>query len=138
IWTGFLAVLLLFAGGSGARGGAFVERLAPPLLLRGQTNRVTVIGEDLAAATGLWTSLGGHDLSAVLVEPSRDGQAIFDVKVDRDAPTGLFGLRVATRSGLSNVKLFLTDDLALVNERESNSPAESPQRLKWPVAVVGN
>ena len=59
--------------------------------------------------------------SATLVEPSRDDRAYFDVKVDRDAPLGLYGLRLATRSGLSNVKLFLIDDLPVVNERESSA-----------------
>src|SRR5262249_40162727 len=132
-----LAALILGAGGAGAWAGAFVERLAPTTLSRGQTTRITVIGEELAGATGLWTSLPGQGVSAVLVEPSPGGQAVFDVEGERDAPIGLFGMRVATRSGLSNVKLFLIDELPMVNERESTSRAESPQRLSWPVAVLG-
>ncbi len=74
---------------------------------------------------------------ATLIEPSRDDLASFEVKVDRDAPLGIYGLRLATRSGLSNVKLFLIDDLPVVTEREPNARTATPQHLSWPVAVLG-
>jgi hypothetical protein len=83
----------------------------------------------------LWTSLPAKVVTATLVEPSQDDQASFDVKVDPDAPLGLYGLRLATRSGLSNVKLFLIDDLPVVTERDSTFRT-APQRLSRPVAVV--
>ena len=106
---------------------------APPSLSRGQTNRVALIGEELRARRVCGRLFPRTCVSATLVEPSRDGQATFDVKVARDAPLGLYGLRVATRSGLSNVKLFLIDDLPVVNERRSSSgngiaPAPEPAR----------
>ena len=59
-----------------------------PCVTRGKTNRVTLIGEELAGATGLWTSLPKDLVSATLVEPSRDDQVTFDVKVAQDAPIG--------------------------------------------------
>ena len=40
------------------------------------------------------------------------------MKVGPDAPLGVYGLRLATGSGLSNVKLFLIDDLPTVAERD--------------------
>lgn len=136
-WSGLLAVLGLWAGASCAVAASFVEHLSPPSLPRGKTCRVTLVGSELRGATGLWTSLPAKVLTATLVEPSQESQASFDVKVDPDAPLGLYGLRLATRSGLSNVKLFLIDDLPVVTERDSSPRAEAPQRLHWPVAVVG-
>jgi hypothetical protein len=133
----YLAMLGLWAGVLHAAAGSFVEHFAPPALSKGHTNRIALIGEELAGATGLWTSLPANQVSATLVEPSGDGLATFDVKVAIDAPVGLYGLRVATASGLSNVKLFLIDDLPVVNERESSPGTESPQRLSPPVAVLG-
>ena len=47
---------------------------------------------------------------------STPGKAAFDVRVASDAPVGLFGLRVATAAGLSNVHLCLIDDLPGVEE----------------------
>ncbi len=136
-WSGLLALLGLWTGGSCAVAGSFVEHLATPLLSRGTTSRVTLVGSELKGATALWTSLPATDVTAKLIEPSQDGQASFDVTVAPGAPLGLYGLRLATRSGLSNLKLFLIDDLPVVAERESSPRAEVPQRLSWPVAVVG-
>jgi hypothetical protein len=132
-----LITLGLWAGIPHAFAGSFVEHLAPPALSRGQANRVALIGDELAGATGLWTSLPNDLVSATLVEPSRDGRVTFDVKVARDAPIGLYGLRVATRRGLSNMKLFLIDDLPVVNERDPGAGTEAPQPLHPPVAVLG-
>jgi len=122
---------------SQARAGSFVERLSPPILSRGKTVRVTLAGSELRGALGLWTSLSAKDVVATLVGPSTEDLASFDVKVGPDAPLGLYGLRLATRGGLSNVKLFLIDDLPTVSERESIPGSAAPQRLSWPVAVVG-
>jgi len=136
-WSGLLAVLGLLASGSCTWAASFVERLSPPALCRGKTSRVTLIGSELRGATSLWTSLPAKLVTAALVEASQDGHAAFDVHVDRNAPLGLYGLRLGTRGGLSNVKLFLIDDLAVVTERESSPRTGSPQRLSLPVAVMG-
>ena len=136
-WSGLGAVVVFWASVSPALAGAFVEHLSPPTLSRGKTCRVTLAGSELRGATGLWTSLAANDVVATLVEPSRDDQASFEVQVRPDAPLGLYGLRLATRSGLSNVKLFLIDDLPTVFEREPVPRSAGPQRLSWPVAVVG-
>jgi hypothetical protein len=130
-------MFVLWASVSQALAGSFVEHLSPPYLARGKTGRVTLVGTELRGATGLWTSLAANDIAATLVEPSRDDQASFEVKVRPSAPLGLYGLRLATRSGLSNIKLFLVDDLPMVSERESLSGSSALQRLSWPVAVVG-
>ncbi|MFI5457684.1 MAG: hypothetical protein ACHRXM_19760 [Isosphaerales bacterium] len=132
-----LAVFGLWACAAQALGGSFVEHLSPPILSRGKTVRVTLVGSELRGATGLWTSLPATNVVATLVEPSREDRASFDVKVRPDAPLGLYGLRLATRGGLSNVKLFLIDDLRAVAERESLPGSAGPQHLSWPVAVVG-
>jgi hypothetical protein len=136
-WGGLLVVIGLWSGVPHALAGSFVEHLLPPSLSRGKTTRVTLVGSELTGATGLWTSLAAKDVVATLVEPSRDDRACFDVRVDRDIPPGLYGLRLATRSGLSNVKLFLIDDLPAVAERESSHRTATPQHLNWPVAVLG-
>src|SRR5262249_37472717 len=112
-------------------------RLSPPSLVRGKTTRLTLVGSELRGATGLWTSLAGKDIEARPVESSGDDRACFDVRVDRDAPLGLYGLRLATRSGLSNVKVFQIDDRPAVTGRESSPRTAEPQRLGWPVAVMG-
>jgi hypothetical protein len=96
------------------------------------------MGTELGGATGLWTSLPPKAVEAALIESRRDDQAVFEVKVSPDAPLGVYGLRLATGSGLSNVKLFLIDDLPTVAERVANPVGQGPQHLNWPVSVLGN
>jgi hypothetical protein len=131
------AVFGLCVSASQAVAEPFVEHLSPPSLTRGQTTRLTLMGTELGGATGLWTSLPPKAVEAVLIESRRDDQAVFEVKVSPDAPLGVCGLRLATGSGLSNVKLFLIDDLPTVAERVASPRDQAPQHLNWPVSVLG-
>ncbi len=108
-----LSMLLAVIWPSSAFSQAFIEQLSPPVLQRGATTRIEVLGSDTAGAIGLWSSLPAE---VFRVRPVSDNgnnskSAAFDVELAREAPLGLYGLRLATRSGLSNVHLFLIDEL---------------------------
>ena len=92
---------------------AFVEHLSPPVLQRGAVNRIEVHGHDTTGAIGLWSSLPPEVFRArpITGNENNSAGAEFDVELAREAPLGLYGLRLATRSGLSNVQLFLIDEL---------------------------
>ena len=107
-----LALFAVAADQASCRGQAFVEHLSPPALQRGKTTRCTVAGTHLQQALDLWTALPPGALRATRID-SRADAAVFDVRIADDAPVGLFGLRVATVDGLSNVHLCLIDDLPL-------------------------
>ena len=93
---------------------AFVEQLSPPVLQRGAVNRIEVLGSDTAGAIGLWSSLPADVIRVRPVADSGSKGAAFDVELTGQAPLGLYGLRLATRSGLSNVHLFLVDELPVI------------------------
>jgi hypothetical protein len=111
---------------------AFVERLDPPVLQRGKTTRLTAVGARLANALDVWSSLG--KLEAKVVAGNKADRASFDVRVAADAPVGLFGLRVATADGLSNVHLCLIDDLPVKPAPES---VDGPAKVELPCAMWG-
>jgi hypothetical protein len=119
--------LLLFAAGS-ASAQAFVEHIAPPVTERGKTTRIEFVGHDLGNAIDIWHSLPAGAIRAKVVE-SKPDRAVFDLEVAKDAPIGICGTRLATRDGLSNVHLFLIDDLPV---RKANGT-----RLELPAAVWG-
>ncbi len=112
LWSGLLAAIGLWTGVSHALAGPFVEHLSPPSLSRGKTSRVTLVGSELQRRDG-FVDVAGREGGRGVRSSSRAGTTWppSTVKVDRDAPLGIYGLRLATRSGLSNVKLFLIDDL---------------------------
>ena len=114
--------------------GPFVEHLAPPVLARGKTTRLTAVGSGLSGALDLWASLPAGKLDARPVGQGKAASAVFDVSVAADAPVGLFGLRVATADGLSNVHLCLIDDLPI---RPAPDSGKAPAKVELPAALWG-
>lgn len=129
----------------------FIEHLSTPVLQRGAVTRVTVYGTEVAAPVGLWTSLPAElirakvEATAVSVtnspgaastlQHSTRAEATLDIEVSPIAPLGLYGLRLATESGLSNVHLFLIDELP-VSFRDRQLPVNGVQPVKLPASIT--
>lgn len=109
-WLTRLLCLLLLSGVTALRAEPFVEHLDPPALTRGQSTRLTLVGSQLDRAQGLWFSLPARYFQ---VKPLRSTveRTEFEVTVAADCPLGLYGLRLATEDGLSNLHLLAIDDL---------------------------
>ena len=108
-----LITTLFFCGSVCA--APFIEEVDPPVLQRGAVTRVTLRGNDLRQAVGVWTSLPTSPVSGSIVSAggSETEEVTLDITVPADAPLGLHGLRLATNSGLSNVHIVLIDELPL-------------------------
>lgn len=113
-----LALALAFPAGVEAQ--SFVEHISPPVVERGKTTRVTFVGKNLAKAFDIWNSLPAGTLKAKPVEAASE-RAVFEITASPDSPVGIGGVRVATPDGLSNLHLFLVDDL----------PVRPGERMKW-------
>jgi hypothetical protein len=113
----------------------FVESVNPPVLQRGKTNRIELVGRNLTHAIDLWSSVPSVQLTSKLVGSNTDERATFDVVVPSTSPLGIFGLRVASLSGLGNVHLFLIDELPIVRRSREPNLINSRQRVDLPVCV---
>ncbi|MBP87867.1 MAG: hypothetical protein CMJ64_14280 [Planctomycetaceae bacterium] len=128
---------------STASAQVFIESVFPPSIQRGEVNRVTVLGANMLGATHLWLTLPGQTFEAKQVTDSTTTAATFEIEVAADAPLGLYGLRLATRDGLSNAHIFAIDQLRPVAENESidsavpNNKREQAQEVVLPAAVFG-
>lgn len=125
----FLSVFVALIWPSTVFPQAFIEQLSPPVLQRGATTRIEVLGSDTAGAVGLWSSLPAEvfRFRPVSSDESHSNSAAFDVELAREAPLGLYGLRLATRSGLSNVHLFLIDELSVTQHPTGEPEGVSPR-----------
>ncbi|MDP7016841.1 MAG: PPC domain-containing protein [Pirellulaceae bacterium] len=134
------AAVLMTAGS--CFGQAFIENVFPPSVLRGETTRVELRGSELDGAVALWLSVPDGRLTAKLVEDSKPQSAAFEISAAADAPLGVYGLRLATEDGLSNVHLFAIDDLPMFpedeqpGEDENNKPAVA-EVVQLPAAIAG-
>jgi len=100
---------------------------------RGKTTRVTLSGTQFGQPLDLWTSLPAGKLRAKPVSGDATS-AVFDVTIPADAPVGICGIRLATVDGLSNVHLFLIDDLPV---RPAPVAREGPAKVTLPSALWG-
>ena len=113
---------------------AFVEHLSPPVVRRGGTNRVSIIGTETNQVVGLWTSLPNGTVQARVVADGA-GQSSLDLDVPANTPLGVYGLRLATRNGLSNVHLFVVDELPIV-ARDPSLPANAVVPVTLPACAT--
>src|SRR5262245_43553009 len=82
---------------------------------RGRTTSVTCTGNGLATAKTLWTTFPATVTLDSKVKPT-DASATFLVNVPAEAPLGVFGVRVVTEHGISQLKLFVIDDLQVITK----------------------
>jgi hypothetical protein len=105
---------------------------------RGTTIDLTLTGTNLAAPTGMWTSFPAKvTIPTDAKNGTRPTSLRVKLEVPRDAPLGFHFLRLATKRGLSNARLFCIDDLPQVMKAANNRDAATAQVLPVPCVVVG-
>jgi hypothetical protein len=112
---------------------------AVPLgMRRGTTLELTLTGTNLAEPTGLWTSFPAKVAIPTDGNNGKDNSKLrVRIDVPADAPLGLHSLRLATRRGMSNLRLFCIDDLPQVLETSTNHAPTAAQLVLPPCVVVG-
>ncbi|HEV3303679.1 MAG TPA: hypothetical protein VG055_28765 [Planctomycetaceae bacterium] len=137
-------VLLALAASALAASGTTVWAQAiasvTPLALRpGQTQEFVLAGSGLAEARQLWS--GFPQKSVITPESPKHAKnpaaASLRVTVPPQAPLGIYGIRVATLSGISPLRLVMLDDLPTVRAAGANLSRAAAQNLSLPTAVEG-
>jgi hypothetical protein len=130
----FAAIGLTGMAAPPCRAQGFVAHLEPPVVERGKTTRVAVVGAELGQPLDLWSSLPPGALTARPVGAQGPSRAVFDVTVSAQAPVGVCGVRLATVDGLGNAALLLVDDLPV---RPAPPSTAAPAKMALPVALWG-
>ena len=94
-----------------------IRELRPWGAQRGQTVTLTITGDQLAAGAELFATVPGK----LEEQPgSNAGQLTFKLELSKEAPVGMYPVRLRTAAGLSNALLFSVGDLPEVAETEPN------------------
>jgi hypothetical protein len=111
---------------------------APMGMQRGTSLELTLTGTSLADPIALWT---GFPAKVTIPTDNNNGKdnAKLRVRLDvaKDAPMGFHALRLATKNGISNLRLFCIDDLPQVMEVDTNRSKTTAQAVPVPCVVVG-
>ena len=102
---------------------------------RGTSVDLALAGTNLADPVGVWTSFPAK----AVILPGGNAPASLKVrlKIPKDAPLGFHFLRVATRRGMSNARLFCIDALPQVAEAPGNRDLAKAQAVPVPCVVCG-
>lgn len=131
-----LAICIICSESGEAFPQAFIEHLSPPVLQRGTVTRLELHGTETSGAVGLWSSLPPGLLRARSIGTGDATKAVLEVDLAANAPLGMYGLRLATRSGLSNLHLFAVDELPITFRPGDLSPdAALPVTLPFSVTA---
>ena len=131
---GFLASCLLTFPGQAPT----IKAPSPLVLLPGKATDVTLTGANLADPLALQL-----DLAATVTIPAdgkngKDaGKVMVQINPAKDVGPGFHSLRLATKRGSSNVRLFVTDELPLVAKTDGSRKRETAPEIKLPCVVSG-
>ncbi len=103
----------------------------------GETAELTLPGANLGDATGVLVSCPGAKAEVVADAKADAAKVKVKLTVPADAPVGLYGLRAATKHGVSNLRPFVVDDLTAVAETEANRTKDAAQLVPAPCVVLG-
>ncbi|MFO0797819.1 MAG: hypothetical protein U0804_10090 [Gemmataceae bacterium] len=103
----------------------------------GETAELTLPGGNLADATGVVVSCPGAKAEVVADAKADAAKVKVKVTLPADAAVGLYGLRAATKHGVSNLRPFVVDDLPAVAETDANRTKDTAQPVPAPCVVLG-
>jgi len=131
-----IAPAVLFAA-SAAADVPVLNRCSPLALAPGKATDVSLIVTGLAEPATLWT---GFPLAVPAAAPDPKAKpdkskVAFRLHPADEVRPGIYGLRIVTPGGTSNLKLIMVDDLATVAEQSTNKSADKAQRVSAPIAV---
>jgi hypothetical protein len=115
--------------------GSFTPLGAQP----GTTLELTLTGTNLSDPIALWTSLPG--VRAMIPSDNNNGKDVAKLRVKlevaKDTAIGYCALRLATRRGMSNVRLFCIDDLPSAQATPASRNRATAQLVQVPCVVTG-
>lgn len=134
-----LGFVLLLAGTALADPPS-ISYCLPAAAAPGRATDIKIFGGNLAGATGFWSTLPTATCAltpGVEQNGAKADQVTYRLTLPPEVPVGIYGARLATTEGVSNVRLLMVDDLASVTDNGANKTVATAQELSLPVAVDG-
>lgn len=112
-----------------------ITRFTPPGFQRGTETEVVITGARLDDTTKLLFYDSGVEVVELKAESA--SKVVAKLKISEDSSPGLHALRLATKTGISNIRYYGVSPLPQANEAEPNSDFASPQPVKLNTTING-
>jgi hypothetical protein len=105
----------------------------------GDKAEVVFTGTNLAEPTGIICTCSGVQFTIPTDNKNGTNPNLLRVQVavPPQTPIGVYGLRLATRQGVSNMRPFVVDELPAIAEVDNNRSKTAAQSLTIPAVVLG-
>lgn len=129
-----LVIVLIFLCGTLLGKPPTIKTILPLAAAPGKITEVVIEGRHLEKVTGLWTTF---DSKISLIEgEKREGNRLrLRIDIPPETPVGIGAIRATGPGGLSNLALFLIDDLAARSPGANNTSVESASAIEPPCAI---
>jgi len=108
-----------------------IKTILPRAAVPGKTTEVVITGKGLETVTGLWSTF---DMKATISK--RDGKELrVRLEVAENTPVGIGAIRAIGPAGISNLALFLVDDLGIQAGGEKNTSPSNAILVEPPCAI---
>lgn len=131
----WLVIGTIWLAGSAWAGEPQLARVLPRGAQRGTEIEIQLLGKHLRETQGLL--FDGPGIEVLSIGECKDGKALVTLRVAADCPLGMHGLRVRTRTGLSNLRTFSIGDLPVVEETVGNDSMQAAQVVNLGCTVAG-
>ncbi len=133
----FIVALMIASAPAFAADGPSMQTFTPMGFSIGSRVDLSISGKNLADAT-LWTNLHPAPSIEVADDGKNKDTRKFRLRLVAGTSPGIYGLRMVGSGGLSNLGLFMVDDLATVREAGQHATQPTAQELTLPIAVEGS
>ncbi len=103
----------------------------------GAATTVALAGTNLGDATDILVSVPGAK-ATIAKDSAKPASVGATVDVPKDAPVGLYAVRVVTKHGVSNARPICVDDLPEIEKKPGNNKKSAPMPLPGPCVVTGS
>ena len=113
------------------------DAISPRSAVRGQTVKLTLSGQNIAATTKVWVTPSSLPLRLLAADPAQANQVACEVDLPADFTPGLVTLRLQTPLGMTGARSFHVSPFAEVAEQEPNNLPAQATTCSLPATLTG-
>ena len=134
-----VAAAIALASNLAAAQAPSISHTIPAAVTPGQASDIVLFGGNLAGPTGIWLGMTAESALTPGLDKNgtEAGQVSYRVTTPATVPVGIYGLRLASSGGISNMRLVMVDDLPSASDNGGNKSLDTAQEIALPIAVDG-
>lgn len=127
-----VAAAIALASNLAAAQAPSISHTIPAAVTPGQASDIVLFGGNLAGPTGIWLGMTAESALTPGLDKNgtEAGQVSYRVTTPATVPVGIYGLRLASSGGISNMRLVMVDDLPSIATTAAINRSTRPRKSR--------